>query len=356
VNRQFIYPAPRAVQPVASDWSLEPKVRFSKVAATAMALPDQNVTNQEIIDRHGHSVSASTMARIVGVSQRRVAPSGVTDSDLLLQATERCLARAGMHPDDLTKILVTKFLGDRILPMTAASLQKRLKCATAVQAYDIDGGIHAFIQALDAAHCFIAAGDGPVLIASGGVINRLVSREDPRVAFQYGDGAAALLLVPSTDRHLLSTYSFTNCEYVNNAMGVAARSLVPQFDTPNLAFDNVFDLYTHDGGQTAKTFVLEAMKHTVAQLLDTAGKAWADVDLILITETYHRLRLAIIEHLGIESHRTFSILSNYGNTMSAMLPMQLEVAIRSGAIGAGSLVMLLSIGEGVSGGGSLLQL
>lgn len=356
MNRHFIYPAPRAVQPVASDRSLEPNARFSRVAATAIALPGQNVTNQEIIANHGHSVSASAMARIVGVSQRRVAPSGVTDSDLLLQAAERCLARAGMRPDDLTKILVTKFLGDRILPMTACSLQKKLRCATAVQAYDIDGGIHAFILALDAANCFIATGDGPVLIASGGVINRLVSREDPRVAFQYGDGAAAVLLVPSTDRHLLSSYSFTNYDYVNNAVGVAARSLVPRLDTPNIGFDSFFDLYEHDGGQTAKTFVLEAMKHTVTQLLDTAGKAWADVDLFLITETYHRLRLAIIERLGIEPHRTLSILSNYGNTMSAMLPMQLEEAIRVGAVGDGSLVMLLSIGEGVSGGGSLLRL
>jgi 3-oxoacyl-[acyl-carrier-protein] synthase-3 len=329
---------------------------FARIAATATVLPDNRVNNQDLVAEYGHRVSPAVMQNLVGVRERRVAPHGTADSDLLAQAAERCLAQASVHVDELHKLFVTKFIGDRVLPMTASLLQHKLGAASAFQAFDIDGGINSFIHALDAASCSIATGDGPILIASGGVINRVISRTDPRVAFQFGDGTAAVLLVPAQQRHIHATYTFTNSEYSRLARGFSVRTTIPQDIHETKDYARLFDLYEQNDWKPAWDFVLTALDYTVQQLLDAAGKRREQVDLFLVTETQHRLWQAVLDRLGIEPRRTLSILSDRGNTMSAMLPMQLDEAIRAGVVGSGSLVMLLSIGEGLSGGGALLTL
>ena len=347
-------PAPRRLERL-NDAALEQGASYARIAATATAFPKELVSNDQIVERYGHTVSASVMARITGVTQRCVAGPGVADSDLLFEASRACLAKAGLAVDDLSKLLVTKFLGDRALPMTAAMLQKKLGCSVAFQAYDIDGGIHTFITAFHSAANLMAIGDGPILIASGGVINRVVSRKDPRVAFQYGDGAAAVLLMPSERPHLLASYSFNNPDFLRLAVGFSIRRDVPADIHETKDYERLFSLYDQGDWKPAQQFVLDAMQHTAKALLDTANKHWNQVDMVLVTETQQRLWQAIIGHFGLETHRTLSLLSKYGNTMSAMLPMQLDEALRTGRVGPGSLVMMLSVGEGLSGGGVLIE-
>ncbi|MCI0493399.1 hypothetical protein L0Z72_00200 [candidate division KSB1 bacterium] len=85
-----------------------------QIIATATYFPDRVVTNQDIIDTNQLSVTDTAIRKTLGVTHRRVAEEGVADSDLLVKAAERCLQKAGVGVDQLSKLLVTKFLGDRI--------------------------------------------------------------------------------------------------------------------------------------------------------------------------------------------------------------------------------------------------
>jgi 3-oxoacyl-[acyl-carrier-protein] synthase-3 len=191
---------------------------------------------------------------------------------------------------------------------------------------------------------------------SGGVINRTISRTDPRVAFLFGDGAAAVLLVPSRTRHVLASYSFSNYDFVEQARGFEVRRVLSVDFSDAVEHRKMYELYSQEDYKRALEFVLEAMRVTVRALLQRAGRQLSDVDVFLVTENHGRMWSAIIEHLGIEAQKTLSLLAKYGNTMSAMLPLLLDEAIRSGRLQPGSLVMLLSVGEGVSGGGMLISI
>jgi 3-oxoacyl-[acyl-carrier-protein] synthase-3 len=329
---------------------------YGRIEATSSAVPNEVVTNEDIIRAYGHGVSANAMKKMVGVAERRVAPIGTVDSDLLEVAARRCLEAANFEPERLSKLIVTKFLGDRALPMTAAFLQRKLGVGVAVQAFDVDGGTHAFLQALHLADCAIRSGDGPILIVSGGVINCLVSKRDPRLAFQFGDGAAAVLLIPTQERYLLANYGFSNHEYLELARGFAVRDSVSESMYASSQYDSLFELYEERDIKTCSDFVKVAMKVTASSLLEQAETCFADVDLFLLTENHPKIRNAIVEHLGIPVERTLSLRERYGNTMSAMLPLLLDDARRTGRVTAGSLVMLLSLGEGLAGGGMLVRI
>jgi len=305
-------------------------------------------------------VTDLAIRKTLGVERRRVADPGVTDSDLLAEAARRCLERAGVKPDMLTKILVTKFLGDRILPMTAALVQRKLNCRVTMHAVDLEGGITSFLHAVDLATRYIsttADDEQLVLVLSGGIHALAVSKSDPRLAFLFGDGAAALLLAVSGTQHFLAEYSYTNHDYFD-----AAGTRPLRMDTEIAAriyeqgeYHLLYDLYRMGNWKDAAPFYLEAADVTRNRLLEESGLSMNDMDLVLVTENNARLRELTLERLGVPQEKSLSLIREYGNTMSAMLPLLLDAAFTQGGLKEGMHLMLISHGEGASGGGLIYR-
>ena len=328
----------------------------AKILATASALPDQVISNQQIIERYHHKVADRAIRKMTGVVERRVVPRGVADTDLMVTAAKSCLQRAGIAVDSLGKLIVTRFLGDRMLPMTAANLQKKLDCTVAIQSFDISGGVHSFMEALHTAACAVESDGLPVLVVSGGIVNRLVSRTDPAKAFLFGDGAGAVLLGPAEVPRFLASSSFCNIAFLENATAFRLKEHVTEEMYEKNRYDPLFDLYEQKNWKPATTYILDAMHRSVAALLSDAGIGAEEVDLWLITENEQRLWRAIVDTLDIPYDKTHSLLSTLGNTMSAMLPILLNDAMEKGMAQKGSKVVLLSLGEGIKGGGMLITL
>lgn len=328
----------------------------ARIVATASALPDKVVTNDDIISEHGHRVSGDTIEKMIGVRKRRVAQKGIVDSDLLADAARGCLAKSNISADSLSKIIVTRFLGDRLLPMTAAFVQKKLGLTTAVQALDINGGTHSFLQALHAGACAVESDGAPVLVVSGGIVNRLASRTDPRTAFLYGDGAAAVLLAPSKDPCFLGTFGFSNYEYAASSAAFRMEDYSSTAADASVDRAELFDVCRPFDWKGLKDVVSQGLAVTAQTLLSEARKTASEVDFWFVTENHHRLHRAVLDRLDIPSKKNLSLIAETGNTMSAMLPMQLDEAIARGSVSAGNLVMMLSVGEGIQGGGILLTL
>lgn len=330
--------------------------RHAAILATGSYFPNQRVSNEQLIQRHGHAVTAAAIRKIYGIEERRVVEQGASDSDLLAEAARRCLARAGLAAERLSKLIVTKFLGDRLLPMTAAFVQRQLKCRTAVQALDVDGGVNSFLQALDLADLAIRSGDEYVLVVSGGVHHRLVDPLDPELAFTYGDGAAAVLVGHSAHNSFEARCQLSLPRFASHAVGFEARRCFPR--TPEELADRsrYYRLYRTSNEKAAWPALLDASASIYERLLESAGLTSSDIDLFLFTENYRRLRSAVIERLGIDPSKTLSLIHCHGNTMSAMLPSLLDHAIDGARLSPGGRVLLLSLGEGISAGGLVLRL
>lgn len=327
-----------------------------QILATATHLPETVVSTEEIIEKQQFTLSAKVVTETIGPSNRRVAPEGQADSDLLVQASRKCLKKAGIENSQLSKIIVTKLIGDRLLPMTASLLQSQLGCPQAVQSYDIDGGINSFLQAFDLASRLINMGDEYILIASGGINTPFITTSDPRSAFLFGDGAAAILLGPSEKQTILSSYSFTNHAFFHMTQGLANTEELRHSNLSNPTQQQLaYNLYHRENELPAHDFIVEALKVTKEKLLTSAAISEDEIDLYLITENSKRIWERCQKALGIPQDKTISLIDELGNTMSAMLPMQLNRAITTEKIQAGSTCMLLSIGEGINAGGMIYR-
>jgi len=335
--------------------------QHSKIIATASYFPDRMVSNQDIIDVNQIPVTDVVIRKTLGVENRRVADEGVADSDLLVKAAERCLEKANIKPEQLSKLLVTKFLGDRILPMTASMVQRKLNSQIAFHAVDIEGGINSFLHAFDLATRYISTTkekEQYILILSGGIHVAPISKTDPRLAFLFGDGAAAILLAVAEEPHFLVSYIYSNYEYYDTA---GSRMLkMDEWVSDKIyekgEYELLYNLYRMDNWKDSLDFYLQAAEVTRDNLLKESGLTMNDIDLVLVTENNKKIRDLTLEKLGVPEEKSLSVIQEYGNTMSAMLPILLDKGFEEKRLKQGMNIMLISHGEGASGGGMIYRM
>lgn len=327
--------------------------RYCQILSTGSYIPEAVVSNDEIIAEYQLPVKNEVIVKATGVEKRHVAALTQDDSDMLSIAARRCLDAFQLKPEQLSRLIVNKYMGDNLLPMTASRVQAKLESAVANHAFDVDGGISSFLTAVDLASRFIATGDEYVLIASGGVHNRLISKTDPRVAFLYGDAAASILLGPSEEIHLLGSYFYTNHQYYELATARGTEFLRrTRFDGDGSEF---YDTYKMGNWKSAEDFYRRATQEIAEKLREESGLSLKEIDLFLTTENNAPIRELTLKTLGVNEEQSFSLLAEYGNTMSAALPLLLDYGIKTGRIQKGMRIMLISHGEGISGGGMIYK-
>lgn len=334
--------------------------RFSKIVATGSYVPERSKTNQQIIDENGLNITDAMVRKSLGVEKRRVVENGISDSDVLLAAAQSCLKKAGLTPDDLSKMLVNKFLGDNILPMTAAKVQKKMGSQLAFHAVDIEGGINSFLTSLDLATRYISTTQDEqqnILVLSGGAQSVAAGKMDPRVAFLFGDGAGAVLLAPSAEPHFLASYFYTNYDFYNVATSRKLRMDTELSDKiyEQQQYSLLYNLYQMENWKETVDFYVQAAKVMRENLLTESGLAATDIDLVLVTENNQKIRDLTLDTLEVPESKRLTVLEEHGNTMSAMLPILLDKAFSENRIQTGQHIMLLSHGEGASGGGIIYR-
>ncbi len=334
--------------------------RFSEIVSTGSYFPPKIVSNDEIIDNNNINISEKIIKKTVGTEFRHEAEKGTTDSDILVEAAQKCLKKANLKPEQLSKLIVTKFLGDRILPMTAAIVQRKLKSNLSFHALDIDGGINSFIHAVDLSTKYISTTDSDnefILILSGGINRLTMSKKDPRLAFLFGDGAGAILIKSSNENHFLGSYQYSNHELYDYA---GSRNLKFSHEVSNAIFQDkkyslLYDLYILNNWKDYKDFYINALKITKENLLEQSNLTFDNIDFVLLTENNRQMYELALEELEIKSEKTISVINKYGNTMSGMLPILLDESFNRGIIKKGMNIMFLSYGEGISGGGFIYK-
>ena len=346
-NTQYFFP----------EWKKKNINRYCEIKSTASYTPEKILSNEDIISKHNLPYKNSAIFKSIGVESRHVAQDNESDSDILKVAADNCLRNFGLKPDSLSRLIVNKFYGDNLLPMTASILQRKLGSTTAVHAFDIDGGISSFLHSVDAVSRFIATGDDYILVASGGISNKLVSKTDPRVAFMFGDAAASILFGYSEEQHILASYCYSNYEYYDLATAITPITLVDRGKALNLneQMGLIYDTYSMGNWKFAEEFYREAVLAVSQNLFLESGLGMEDIDLVLITENNRKIWELTLEVLGIDEEKSLSLLKDHGNTMSAMLPLLINHGFNTGKIAKGMNIMLISHGEGLSGGGMIYK-
>ncbi len=287
-----------------------------------------------------------------GIRERRIAAPDEAASDIILPAARAALQAAGLAPGDLDGIIVGTVSGDMLFPATACLIQDRLGAGKAA-AFDISAACCGFIYGVNVAHGLISSGQmNKVLVVGAEVLSKITDWSDRATCVLFGDGAGAAVLEPSEPGSgVLGTYIRTD--------GALADLLyIPAGGTRKPATHETIDQRGHFirmKGDGVFKYAVRAMEDAARYVLDEAGLALDDVDVLIPHQANIRIIDAVQERLGIPADRVIVNLDRYGNTSSASIPIALDEAARNGKMKKGDLVLLVAFGGGLTWGSVLFR-
>jgi 3-oxoacyl-[acyl-carrier-protein] synthase-3 len=301
------------------------------------------LTNDQLAERV--STSDEWIRARTGIRQRHIAAADEQTSDLALAASRRALERAGIAPADLDVIVVATTTPDMIFPSTACILQEKLG-ARGGAAFDVQAVCSGFVYALALADKMVATGMAKnALVVGAEIYSRILDWSDRGTCVLFGDGAGAVVLVPSASPGILTTHLHADGHYrgLLCVPGQVQRGAVT--GTP----------FVHMDGQGVFKFAVKVLADVAQEALAAAGMTTAEVDWMIPHQANVRIIDATAKRIQLPLERVVTTVDLHANTSAASIPLALDVAVEDGRIRAGQHVMLLGVGGGFTWGSVLLR-
>ena len=323
--------------------------RLARIAGVGSALPARVVPNayfESLVDTSDHWIQDRT-----GIRERRFAGEGETTSTLAADAAARALAAAGVQPSGIDLLIVATCTPDRPLPAAAAMVQARL--GLSCPAFDLNAACAGFVYGLSVGGAQIRAGAADrVLLIGAETLSRAINLTDRTTCVLFGDGAGAAVLEPGDEPGLIDSRLALDGTQAH-LLTIPAGG-VEQPATEEDVRERRTKIRMEDGQAVFRQAVV-AMAEACSELLDKAGVAPGEVDIVIAHQANARIIAAVGKRLGIDPARVVMDIAEVGNTSAASIPIAMDRAWRAGRVHRGDLVLTTAFGAGMAWGANLVR-
>ena len=328
----------------------EPSLRRAAITGVASYVPDRVLTNADLartLDTSDEWIITRT-----GIRERRIGTPGETTSTMGAEAVRRLMVRCGLGPGEIDAIIVATITPDMLFPATACLIQDQLGL-TGTWGFDLSAACSGFLYGLTAGAQLVASGAHQrVVVVGADLMSSIIDPLDRTTAVLFGDGAGAVLLEAAEDnRGIIDFYHRIDGSGRNDLLMPAGGSLLP----PSAATVAARQHYLKQNGKVVFKFAVSQMVESVQLLLQRHGLTPKEIAAVVPHQANQRILDAVAERLGVPHERVISVLSCYGNTTGATLPLALDAAVSSGRIKRGDLVVFAAVGAGFTEGATLVR-
>lgn len=321
------------------------------ILGTGHYVPEQVLTNQVLENSLG--LDENWIVRKTGIRQRYIAAPHEATSDLATRAAQRALAAAGMQASDLDLIVVATSTPDWVLPATACVVQANLG-ATRAAAFDLSAVCTGFVYALSIVQAAMRGEERfrTALVIGAETYSRILDYGDRKTCVLFGAGAGAVVLgcVPH-GYGIISSYlraDGTKTPLVQIPAGGSRKAMTT---TALAEGEHLFQM----DGRGVRSFLAETFSDAIYPVLRRAHLTLQDIDLIIPHQANGVILKESFCALGVQDERVHYTVERYGNTAAASVPMALDDAVRSGRVQAGSYLLLMAFGGGMTWGSVVLR-
>ncbi|HEY9851038.1 MAG TPA: beta-ketoacyl-ACP synthase III [Leptolyngbyaceae cyanobacterium] len=327
-------------------------MRQIKIISTGKYLPKKQVTAEELAI--SLNLTPDWIEKKSGVLIRHFV-DGETASEMGAFAAKNALIAANLSINDIDCIISTSSVPEQAIPCTAALIQAKLGAENSgIPAFDINATCLSFITAFDTISYLVAAGRfNRVLLVASEVATGL-NWEEKESCTLFGDGAAAVIIAKS-DSHESSHLICSRMEtYSKGARLAECRGAGNKHHPKEYAENPAYFLFKMDG-KAIYRLALEILPDFLERLLQPAGLAIADIDMVIPHQASLMAMRLMQKQLNLPNEKLIRIVQNHGNTIAASVPMALHEAIIQGKIKRRDRIMLLGTAAGFSIGGIVLE-
>jgi len=332
------------------------------IKAIVSHLPNQKLTNEQLAQEF-QSWSIDKIYEKTGIAERRVAGADECASDLGVAAAEKLFATGICRPDDVDFLLFCTQTADYPIPATACLMQDRLGLPQTCGALDFNLGCSGFVYGLSLAKGLIENGLARnVLLITADTYTKFIHPQDRSVRTLFGDGAAATLISGESELEAIGPLVFGTDGQGADKLIVPAggfrlrpnrETAIAQIDPAGIprSADNLY----MDGPEIFN-FSLKVVPKLVHVLLEKDQLALDDVDYFIFHQANRFLLEQLRKKIKIPTDKFCINMDLYGNTVSATIPMALEIALDLEQIKPGARVMVVGFGVGYSWAAALVRI
>lgn len=312
-------------------------------------VPEYVLTNDEL-SRMVETNDEWIMSR-VGIKERRILnEEGLGTSYMARKAVKQLLAKTGTEPDEVDCLIVATTTPDYHFPSTASIVVGRVGMHNAY-AFDLQAAFCGFLFAMDQAASLIQSGRYKKVVVCGAEkMSSMVDYTDRATCPLFGDGAAAVLVEPTTeDLGWKDSYLRTDGMGLPFLCMKAGGSVCPP---SHFTIDHRMH-YVHQDGRTVYRFAVTNMSAATELIAQRNGLNKENITWVLPHQANIRIIEAVAQRLEIPMSQVLVNIQRYGNTSGATLPLVLwdfENQLKKG-----DNIVLTAFGAGFTYGAAYLK-
>ncbi len=331
----------------------------TRIAGLAACVPKNEISNQDydwISEKE-----RDLLIKTIGVDKRRVAPEGMTTSDLAFEAAEKLLADLQWDKKEIDMLIFVSQSGDYIIPATAPILQDRLKLPKTCLSFDIGLGCSGYVYGLSIASNMMAAGFiKKALLLVGDLSNVTSSYKDKSTYPLFGDAATATALqhdinAPSMPFNLQTDGAGHKAIMIRDG---GVRHLVNENSLKSEKITEGIERAPMNiilDGVEVFNFSLREVVPNIKKLLKETGGSLDDFDYLLFHQANKLINNTIRKMLKADPAKVPFSIQDFGNTSSASIPLTLVSQLRDELQNRKMKLLLSAFGIGLSWGTTIIE-
>lgn len=279
---------------------------------------------------------------------------GESQISLAVSACENALKNANITINDIDCIVSASAVGIQPIPCTAALIHEKIAKGTSIPALDINTTCTSFITALDTMSYLVEAGRYErVLIVSCDVASIALNPKQKESFQLFSDGAAAFV-IEKTEKEI-GVIDAIQKTWSEGAHSTEIRGGLSNFHPKNYS-EMTKEEYMFDmNGKTVLSLSISKIPELMKNFLKNNGMKVSDIDMTVPHQASVAMPL-VMQKLGIEKDKFLDEVKEFGNMVSASVPITLVHGLENGRIKSGNTILLIGTAAGLTTNMMLIKL
>lgn len=310
------------------------------------------VLNNDELSRMVDTNDEWIMSRI-GIKERRILnEEGLGTSFMARKAVKQLLEKTNTDPQEVDCLIVATTTPDYHFPSTSSIVIGRIGMKNAF-AIDMQAACCGFLFAMDAAAGMIQSGRYKRIVVCGAdKMSSIVDYTDRATCPIFGDGAAAVLVEPSTEE---GNYGWQDSYLRTDGKGLPFLCMKAGGSVCNPSYFTIDHRmhYLHQEGRTVFKFAVTNMSDACALMAERNELNKENIAYIVPHQANVRIIEAVANRLDVSMDKVMLNIQRYGNTSAGTLPLALwdyEKQLKKG-----DNLILTAFGAGFTWGAAYLK-
>jgi 3-oxoacyl-[acyl-carrier-protein] synthase III len=291
----------------------------TRAAITAIHgyVPEYILTNAELekmVETTDEWITTRT-----GIKERRILKGdGQGTSVMGAKAVQGLLEKCGVKPEEIDLLICSTVTPDMKFPATANLICHKVGIKNAFS-FDTNAACSGFIYTLVTAAQFVESGRyKKVIVVGADKMSSIVDYTDRQTCVIFGDGAAAVLLEPTTEENGIMDHIFQSdgCGHVHLHMKAGGSAYPPSHENIDAR-----EHFVYQEGQAVFKFAVKNMADVAAEVIERNQLKPEDIAWLVPHQANMRIIEAVSRRSGVPMEKVMVNIDRYGNTTNATIPL-----------------------------------